>query len=274
MEINEPSPSEIQRFARVLTIAGSDSGGCAGIQADLRTFATLQTHGLCAVTSITAQDTEKVHSCFDIPERLVSEQIKVVLDDIGADAVKTGMLSSSAIIGAVASQLRRYKVNRLVVDPVMAATGGGQFIDPEAIHDLVLQLFPLAAVITPNLQEAEVLLERSLRTSEELRLGAQDLHRLGPRSVIIKGGHIDDPDHSTDLLYDGSEFHLLTGPRIRTSNTHGSGCTFAAAIAAYLARGLPIVSAAFKAREYVQRAIQYSYPLGKGNGPLGHFGAG
>jgi len=231
MEINEPSPSEIQRFARVLTIAGSDSGGCAGIQADLRTFATLQTHGLCAVTSITAQDTEKVHSCFDIPERLVSEQIKVVLDDIGADAVKTGMLSSSAIIGAV-------------------------------------------AVITPNLQEAEVLLERSLRTSEELRLGAQDLHRLGPRSVIIKGGHIDDPDHSTDLLYDGSEFHLLTGPRIRTRNTHGSGCTFAAAIAAYLARGLPIVSAAFKAREYVQRAIQYSYPLGKGNGPLGHFGAG
>ncbi len=271
MDRNEPNPSKTQRFARVLTIAGSDSGGGAGLQADLKTFAALQTYGLCAVTAVTAQDTQRVHSTFEIPEELVARQIEVVIDDMGVDAVKTGMLSSGGIIDCVASLLRRYQVQQLVVDPVMISTGGDRLLEPDAVDQLVRSLLPLANVVTPNLSEAQVLAKTSLNTSEELRLAAREIHAMGPRFVVIKGGHSKDPEHAVDLFFDGTEFHYLEGKRIATVNTHGSGCTFAAAIAAYLAQGRSALESVTKAKEYVQGAIENALSLGKGKGPLGHF---
>jgi len=271
MEKNERNPSPVQRLARVLTIAGSDSGGCAGLQADLKTFAALQTHGLCAVTALTAQDTEKVHSAFEIPTEFVARQIEVVAEDIGINAVKTGMLSSAAIICCVTAQLQRYQIRRLVVDPVMISTGGDRLIQKDAIRVLVNELFPLATVVTPNMHEAEALVGRKLSTSQEIRSAAREICSLGPQSVVIKGGHLQDPEQSDDLFYDGNAFHDLKGKRIKTHNTHGSGCTFSAAIAAYLAKDLSTAESVFRAKQYVQKAIQNSFSLGKGNGPLGHF---
>jgi len=271
MEINEPNPSESQQFARVLTIAGSDSGGCAGLQADLKTFAALQTHGLCAVTAVTAQDTKHVHSSLEIPEEHVARQIQVVLEDIGADAVKTGMLSSGKIVDCVASQLQRYQVTRLVVDPVMVSTGGNRLLEQEAIGQLVTRLFPLATVVTPNVHEAEVLVNRGLTSSADFETAAKEIRSMGPHAVVIKGGHLEDADHAIDLFYDGTKFLRLEGVRIPTKNTHGSGCTFAAAIAAYLGRGYSTEESVSKSKQYVQEAIRHSLSLGRGNGPLGHF---
>jgi len=271
MEINEPNPTRIQRFARVLTIAGSDSGGCAGMQADLKTFAALRTHGMCAVTAITAQDTLTVHASFTLPKELVAQQIQVVASDIGVDAAKTGMLPSAEIIGCVADQLRLLQLKRLVVDPVMITSGGNRLIESDAVAPLVTELFPIAAVVTPNVHEAEVLVERKLVTEADFKLAAEEIQRMGPKSVVIKGGHSEDPDHSVDIFFDGSEFHRLEGKRIRTANTHGGGCTYAAAIAAYLARGFSRLESVYKAKDYVQKAIEHSFPLGKGSGPLGHF---
>lgn len=271
MEINEPNPSKFQRFARVLTIAGSDSGGCAGLQADLKTFAALQTHGLCAVTAVTAQDTQHVYSSQEIPVELIAQQIKVVLEDIGADAAKTGMLSSGKIVECVASQLQRYQVKRLVVDPVMVSTGGNRLLKQNAISQLVTKLFPLAAVVTPNVHEAEVLVNKTLTTPEDFQSAAKEICGMGPQAVVIKGGHLEDPDHAIDLFYDGTKFLRLKGARVPTRNTHGSGCTFAAAIAAYLGRGYSTEESVSRSKQYVQGAIQHSLSLGRGNGPLGHF---
>jgi len=271
MERNEPNPSKIQRFARVLTIAGSDSGGCAGLQADLKTFAALQTHGLCAVTAVTAQDTKHVHSSLEIPEALIAQQIQVVLEDIGADAVKTGMLSSGKIVDCVASQLQRYQVTRLVVDPVMVSTGGNRLLEQNAVGQLVTKLLPMATVVTPNVAEAEVLVKRTLRTPEEFQTAAKEICSMGPRTVVIKGGHLEDPDHAIDLFYDGTKFLRLKGARVPTRNTHGSGCTFAAAIAAHLGKGYSTEESVTRSKQYVQEAIQHSLSLGRGNGPLGHF---
>ncbi|MGH9339758.1 MAG: bifunctional hydroxymethylpyrimidine kinase/phosphomethylpyrimidine kinase [Acidobacteriota bacterium] len=256
---------------RVLSIAGSDSGGGAGIQADLKTFAALGVHGMTAVTSVTAQDTRRVHMASDLPLDNIRLQIKAVIDDIGVDAVKTGMLSSAEIISLVARAMKRYRIDRLVVDPVMISTGGDALIQPDAVDALKIDLFPLAIVVTPNLPEAQFLTGRQVRSREQIEKAIQEIFEMGPRSVILKGGHLDDPSASTDYFFDGKTVKEFAGPRIDTANTHGSGCTFASAIAAYLAQGLELEEAVFQAKEYVSHAIQHSFSLGRGSGPLGHF---
>ncbi len=254
-----------------LTIAGSDSGGCAGIQADLKTFGALGVHGMSVIVSVTAQDTRRVYASADVPLDNIELQIQAVMEDIGTDAVKTGMLSSAPIIELVAQKLRHYGVSRLVVDPVMVTTGGDRLIKDDAIEVLKELLFPLATVVTPNLSEAEVLAVMPIRSTKEVREAAARIHALGPNAVVIKGGHFDESRSSVDLYYDGQQYREYVGPRFPTENTHGSGCTFASAVAAFLAKGLLLTEAIEQAKGFVSQAIRHSYNLGHGHGPLGHF---
>ncbi len=255
-------------IARALTIAGSDSGAGAGIQADLKTFAALGVYGLSALTAITAQNTQGVLAAQDLPPELVEAQIDAVLEDIGADAAKTGMLSSSAIIEVVARCVSRWDL-RLVVDPVMVAKGGDPLLQPEAITTLSTVLLPLAEVVTPNLFEAEVLTGQRIETLDDMRAAAQAIRALGPRHVVVKGGHrAADP---VDVYFDGKRFAELRAERISTRHTHGTGCTFSAAIAAFMARGLPVDAAITGAKSYITQAIQHAPGLGSGHGPVGHF---
>ena len=254
---------------RAMTIAGSDSGGGAGIQADLKTFAALGVYGTSAITAITAQNTVGVTAVHEIPTEVISAQIDAVLDDIGADAVKTGMLSSSPIIECVAQAIQRHHVQWLVVDPVMIAKSGDSLLREDAIGVLRDQLLPLAAVVTPNIPEAEAITEKSITTPADARRAAQEIVNLGAGAVVVKGGHLDGP--ATDLFYDGSRFHEFTSARIDTKNTHGTGCTFASAVAAGLARGMTMIDAVALAKEFVTEAIRHSFPLGQGHGPLNHF---
>ena len=256
---------------KALTIAGSDSGGCAGIQADIKTFAALRVHGMSVITSVTAQDTRRVYMSSDLPLDNIEKQIQAVVEDIGVDAVKTGMLSSVQIIRLVAEKLKRYRIQRLVIDPVMVSTGGSRLIQEDAVEVLKSELLPLALTVTPNLWEAEILTGGKISDEQGIREAAQQIFKLGPRSVIVKGGHFDDPAHCTDYFFDGQEFTTFRGTRIETSNTHGSGCTFAAAIAGYLAHDLELEEAVSRAKKYVGEAIRNSFPLGHGHGPLGHF---
>lgn len=253
---------------RALTIAGSDSGGGAGIQADLKTFAALGVYGLSALTAITVQNTLGVQAAQDLPPELVEAQIDAVLEDIGADAAKTGMLSRSGIIEVVARCVSRWNL-RLVVDPVMVAKGGDPLLQPEAITTLSTTLLPLAEVITPNLFEAEMLTGQRIETLDDMRAAAQAIHALGPRHVVVKGGHrAADP---VDVYFDGERFVELHAERISTPHTHGTGCTFSAAIAAFMARGLPVDAAVTGAKDYITEAIRHAPGLGKGRGPIGHF---
>ena len=256
---------------RALSIAGSDSGGGAGIQADLKTFAALGVHGMSVVTSVTAQDTRRVYMSSDLPLENIQRQMEAVLEDIGVDAVKTGMLPSVEVVRLVAEKVRQFEVKSLVVDPVMVSTGGDRLVRDEALEVMKTDLFPLATLVTPNLQEAEFLLGRELTGKEALQEAARELFELGSRSVVVKGGHLQDPEHSTDYLYDGKELTSLVGPRLDSRNTHGSGCTLASAITAYLARGSEIQDAVRRAKEFVTEAIRHSLSLGHGQGPLGHF---
>lgn len=254
--------------ARALTIAGSDSGGGAGIQADLKTFAALGVYGMSAITAITAQNTLGVRDAFELPIPLIEEQIDAVLEDIGADAAKTGMLSSAAIIEAVADRARRWNL-RLVVDPVMVAKGGAPLLRPDAVATLRAALLPLAEVVTPNLHEAAVLTGHPVATLEDMREAARTIQALGPRAVIVKGGHrTNDP---VDVFYDGQRIIELREERIETPHTHGTGCTFSAAIAAYLARGLTLPEAVAEAKRYITGAIRHAPGLGHGHGPVEHF---
>ncbi len=255
-------------IARALTIAGSDSGGGAGIQADLKTFAALGVYGLSALTAITAQNTQGVLAAQDLPPELVEAQIDAVLEDIGADAAKTGMLSSSAIIKVVARCVSRWDLC-LVVDPVMVAKGGDPLLQPEAITTLSTVLLPLAEVVTPNLFEAEVLTGQRIETLDDMRAAAQAIHASGPRHVVVKGGHrAADP---VDVYFDGKRFAELRAERISTRHTHGTGCTFSAAIAAFMARGMPVDAAIAGAKQYITEAIRHAPGLGSGHGPVGHF---
>ena len=260
----------MKRIPTALTIAGSDSGGCAGIQADLKTFGALQVHGMSAITSVTAQNTERVLMATDLPVDNIQAQIDAVVEDIGVDAVKTGMLSSAEIIRAVAASVGRHGLDRLVVDPVMVTTGGDPLIEPGAIDTLKKELLPRALVVTPNLREAETLTGRRLGSRRRIETAAREIRSWGPVSVLIKGGHAGGAS-STDFFYDGQHCLPLVGRRIPTRNTHGSGCTLAAAIAAYLARGLELREAVERAKQFVTEAIRFAFPLGKGRGPLGHF---
>ena len=251
-----------------MTIAGSDSGGGAGIQADLKTFQALGVYGASTLTAITAQNTVGVIAVHEIPTDVVAAQIDAVVSDIGVDAAKTGMLSSAEIIATVADRVRHWQLDRLVVDPVMVAKSGDRLLREDAVQTLIQHLLPLAMVLTPNLPEAEVLVGRSLHSDEEIRQAARDIVDLGARAVVMKGGHRE--GDATDLLFDGHSFAAFSSERVDTPNTHGTGCTFSAAIAAGLARGLSLVDAVGQAKHYVSEAIRRSRPLGTGHGPVAH----
>ncbi len=249
-----------------LSIAGSDSGGGAGIQADLKTFAALGVHGTCAITAITAQNTLTVTDIFELPIGIVVAQIDAVVRDLGVAAAKTGMLASSTIIEAVAASIETHGIRNLVVDPVMVAKGGAKLLRDDAINALRTRLLPLAAVVTPNLPEAEVILGRPIRTIDERREAARELVSLGPRAAVVKGGHAE--GDVIDVFWDGSAMVELPGKRVPTVNTHGSGCVFSAAITAGLAQGFDAVDAVRHAKVFIGAAIEHSLEIGQGHGPV------
>ncbi len=255
---------------RVLIVAGSDSGGGAGIQADIKTVTMLDAYAATAITALTAQNTEGVFGVFPIPPDFIRRQIEVVLDDIGADAVKTGMLHDAAVIETVAAALReRAGTIPLVVDPVMVAKGGARLIEPDAVDALRRLLIARAAVVTPNLPEAEILCGRTIGDVAEMRAAGEALLALGCGAVLVKGGHLTGKTVS-DVLVTHGGVRVWESPRIDTRHTHGTGCTLASAIAAGLAQGLDVEGAVDRARLYVQRAIASAPGLGRGHGPLDH----
>jgi hydroxymethylpyrimidine/phosphomethylpyrimidine kinase len=252
-----------------MTIAGSDSGGGAGIQADLKTFSAFGVYGTSAITAITAQNTQGVTQVLELPPDLVAAQIDAIVSDIGADAVKTGMLANAAIIEVVAAKVRQYGLTKLVVDPVMVAKSGDSLLQPSAVAALRELLLPLALVVTPNIPEAEVLVGRQLESPDDMRRAAEEIVAMGASNVVVKGGHRDGP--AVDLFYDGRSIHEFAAPRVDTTSTHGTGCTFASAIAAGLAKGSGVRDAVAMAKAYVTKAIQSAYPVGHGHGPVHHF---
>lgn len=255
---------------RALTIAGSDSGGGAGIQADLKTFTALGVYGMTALTGITAQNTLGVHGVWPLAPEAVAAQVDAVATDLGVDAAKTGMLAHEAIIEAVADRIRAHGIERLVVDPVMVAKGGHPLLAPEARRAVVRLLLPLALVVTPNIPEAEVLTGRPIRSLEAMQEAARRLvEEAGARVAVVKGGHLAGGE-SIDVYYDGRTLERLSVPRVETRHTHGTGCTFSAAIAAELARGTAIPEAVARAKDFVTRAIASAPGLGKGYGPTSH----
>lgn len=260
-----------RRTPIALTIAGSDSGGGAGIQADLKTFAAFEVYGASALTAVTAQNTLGVTAIHELPVDVIRAQIDAVATDLGMDAVKTGMLSSAAIIEAVAERFEQHGVQQLVVDPVMVAKGGDRLLREDAVSALVSRLLPLALVSTPNAGEAAVLCGHPVETMEQARDAARAIHGMGCRYVIVKGGHFG--VDAVDVLYDGSTFVDFSAERIATTSTHGTGCTFASAVAAGLARGSTVEGAVSDAKEYVTAAIAGAPPIGGGHGPLHHFHA-
>ena len=250
-----------------LTIAGSDSGGGAGIQADLKTFFALGVHGMSALTAVTAQNTMGVSGVHEVPPEFVAEQIAAVVGDIGVDAAKTGMLSSAPIVLSVADAVREHNIDKLVVDPVFVSKHGDPLLQASAVEALRSELIPLATVITPNIPEAEGLLGYEIDPDEPDEAAAKDLVTLGPRWVLLKGGHLRS-DEATDLLTDGTEVIRISQARIDTKNTHGTGCVLSAAIAACLAKGLDVPAAAIEAKKFVTRAIERSLEIGQGIGPV------
>ena len=256
-----------------LTIAGSDSGAGAGIQADLKTFAAHGVYGTSAITALTAQNTVGVSAIHVAPDDIVTAQIEAVAGDIGCDAVKTGMLANSTIVEAVAAAIESMELPNLVVDPVMVAKSGDHLLDDEAVHALRWTLLRLARVVTPNIPEAEVLAKMTVRTRDDMREAARRIAMLKPGAVVIKGGHLPGPE-IVDVLLEHGEFTEFTGPRIEGRHTHGTGCTFAAAIAAHLAKGVALKEAVRLAKEYVAGAMRPGIPLGKGHRPLDHFWRG
>jgi hydroxymethylpyrimidine/phosphomethylpyrimidine kinase len=258
---------------KVLTVAGSDSGGGAGIQADLKAFAARGVYGMSALTAITAQNTVGVQDIFELPAGFVGQQIDSVMDDIGADAWKTGMLSNAEIIHVVAERARRYRVERLVVDPVMVAKGGDPLLRPEARDALIKELLPLSYIVTPNHHEAQVLTGLDIQTLADMRHAAEAIRALGARHVVVKGGHLPGATEATDVLYDGREFTEFGVQRVETPNTHGTGCTYASSIAAELAKGHSVREAVATAKGYLTAALKTAVDLqiGRGHGPLNHF---
>ena len=254
----------------VMTIAGSDSGGGAGIQADLKTFSALRVFGTTAITSITSQNTVGVNDVYNIPIKHLESQITAVLDDINVLAVKTGMLATSDIISVVCSSLKKYNVSKLVVDPVMIAKDGSRLLQKEAINSLITELIPISYVITPNVPEAEDLVSMKINSIKDMYNAADKIYKLGAKNVVIKGGHLSGKK-SIDVLYNGTEYSEFSTTRVNTSNTHGSGCTFAAAITAFLSYKIPLIDAVKKAKIYVSESLSTDFKVGHGHGPLNHF---
>ena len=267
--ICEPSPKareiSVAAIPRVLVIAGSDSGGGAGIQADLKTISALGAFGMTAITVLTAQSTTGVYGVVEMPPEFVARQIEVCISDIGCNAVKTGMLSSATLIEVVAREIREYRLDPLVVDPVMIAKSGAPLLKPDAIDALKTKLLHLATIITPNLHEAGALTGREIQTLVQMKEAARAIHGMGPRNVVVKGGHL--AGVATDVLFDGSEVTEFYAERVETKNTHGTGCIFASAIAACLAQGLGVPGSVAAAKEFVTAAIRGGLAIGKGYGP-------
>jgi hydroxymethylpyrimidine/phosphomethylpyrimidine kinase len=259
----------MSRLPTALSIAGSDSGGGAGVQADLKTFAAFGVYGTSAIVAVTAQNSREVVAIHPVPPEAVAAQIRAVVEDFGVDAAKTGMLWSREIVRTVSELAKSLRIPNLVVDPVMSSKDGTVLLGPEAVEALRQDLLPLARVVTPNLAEAEALVGRKLADPGELRQAARELREMGPRLVVIKGGHL--PGPPADLLYDGASFTEFTGERVGTRSDHGTGCTFSAAITALLARGQEPATAVSEAKAYVAGALAASPPLGGGRGPLDHF---
>ncbi|MBE3073258.1 MAG: bifunctional hydroxymethylpyrimidine kinase/phosphomethylpyrimidine kinase [Acidobacteria bacterium] len=253
-----------------MTIAGSDSGGGAGIQADLKTFAAHGVYGTTAITAITAQNTVGVSGVVALSTDIIIAQIEAIASDIGVDAVKTGMLANAAIVEAVAAAIDTLELSLVVVDPVMIAKSGDRLLEDEAVAAVRTVLLSRAFVVTPNAREAEVLAGIPIASQADAREAARRIHALGPGAVIIKGGHLEGPE-VIDLLFDGRTFHEFRGPRIESRNTHGTGCTFSAAIAANLALGRSLPDATERAKHFVARAIRHGLAIGHGHGPLDHF---
>jgi hydroxymethylpyrimidine/phosphomethylpyrimidine kinase len=254
---------------KALTIAGSDSGGGAGIQADLKTFSAFEVFGMSAVTAVTAQNSLGVLGVLDLPPEFVGRQIDAVLDDLGADAIKTGMLATAGIVGVVAGRLRAHRDAPIVVDPVMMASSGDPLLQPAARDVLVRELLPLAVLVTPNLHEAAVLADMAVDAEADMAEAARRIAALGPRHVLVTGGHL--KDSATDVLWDGRTLTRFPAPRVEGPPTHGTGCTYSAAIAAGLARGRPLVEAVTAAKAYVTAAIRGAFQAGRGAGALRHF---
>jgi hydroxymethylpyrimidine/phosphomethylpyrimidine kinase len=254
---------------KVLTVAGSDSGGGAGIQADLKTFSAFRVFGMSVLTAVTAQNSVGVTGVHNLPPEFVVRQLDAVLDDFGADAVKIGMLSTAGIVEAVAGGLRAHRQARIVLDPVMIAKSGDPLLQPEAQAALIATMLPLADVVTPNLPEAAALAGMPVETEAEMQEAARRIHALGARHVLVKGGHL--KDSATDILWDGRAFTRFPGPRLESTNTHGTGCTFSAAIAAGLAHGRSLAEAIAEAKRYVTAAIREGFQAGRGVGALRHF---
>ncbi|MDP9021916.1 MAG: bifunctional hydroxymethylpyrimidine kinase/phosphomethylpyrimidine kinase [Actinomycetota bacterium] len=257
-----------ERPARVLTVAGSDSGGGAGIQADLKTFQALGAYGMTVITALTAQNTVGVQGVHEIPPDFVVRQLKSVVEDIGVDSVKTGMLANSSIITAVAAALDEHDVRTVVVDPVAASKHGDPLLREDAVDALRNDLLPKALVVTPNLGEVTLLSDVKVERPEDLRRAADAVLELGPRWVLVKGGHLPDNDDAVDLLTDGSAYHEIRSRRLDTRDTHGTGCTLASAIAARLAHGDDVVAAVREAKRFVTGAIEHGIRVGQGIGPV------
>ena len=257
---------------KALTIAGSDAGGGAGIQADLKTFSAFRVFGMSVITAVTAQNSLGVQGVFNLPPEFVSRQIDSVLSDLGADAIKIGMLSTAPIIAAVAERLRALAGDKVVLDPVMIAKSGDALLQVEARTALIKELLPLAFIVTPNLHEAEALAGMPVATESDMEEAARRILALGARNVLVKGGHL--RDSATDILWNGRDVARFTAPRLASNNTHGTGCTLSSAIAAGLARGHALKDSVSEAKAYVTAAIREGFQVGGGVGALRHFVTG
>jgi hydroxymethylpyrimidine/phosphomethylpyrimidine kinase len=254
---------------KVLTIAGSDSGGGSGVQADLKTILSLGGYGMSVVTALTAQNTVGVQGIIPVNSAFVAMQLESVLSDIGADAIKTGMLVNSKIVDVVAQKIKKFKVEKVVVDPVLASKDGTALLDEEGKKALRQKLFPLTYLLTPNIPEAETLTGKKIGSVAEMSRAAKALQKMGPKYVLIKGGHLE--ELPVDVLHDGSQPYEFSTERVRTRHTHGTGCTLASAIATILANGLPLMESIDQAKRYLYRALRFSLPIGVGIGPCNHF---
>ena len=266
----EPT-GEVKLIPTALTIAGSDPSGGAGIQADLKTFSALKVYGMSVVTAITAQNTRGVSTVFDVLPAAVNAQLDAVMSDIRPDAVKIGMLRNAANTEALADELSQYEVELLILDPVMVSTSGTQLLTPDGVDVLRTRLLPMSFLLTPNLDEAEALLGRSVRTPAEMEEAARALYDMGARHVLVKGGHLQS-DAAVDVFFDGRRAERLRGERIPIADSHGTGCVLSAAITAYLARGGELREAVSKGKVFTERAVRNGLRLGKGSGPCDPLG--
>jgi hydroxymethylpyrimidine/phosphomethylpyrimidine kinase len=254
---------------KVLTIAGSDSGGGSGVQADLKAILSLGGYGMSVITALTAQNTLGIRDAVPVDPAFVALQLDAVLDDIGADCIKIGMLANAAIVRVVAEKIAKYRIEKVVIDPVMVAKDGQALLDEEGREALVRELFPLGYVITPNIPETEILTKKKIGSVPDMKRAARRLRRMGPKNVLVKGGHLEEAP--VDILHDGYQDYEFSTQRVLTRHTHGTGCTLSSALATFLAQGLPLMESIDKAKRYLYRALRFSLPIGRGIGPTNHY---